>query len=211
MSDKPCINCGAIPTELHHVIPKSLGGQDIPSNLVPLCSKCHALIHGLDPNKRGIITENGNFDHGELVKQGKIKCGHSSPEYKEKLKASILASKAINKTKNNVGGKPRIYINEDLFLKEYNLWKSGLQTAKKTMENLGLKPNTFYRRVKDYELTGILNKKREENINFPLANFCNDCYKYKLNEISLEEISIKYHLKPMQTIKLAEAYGYKIY
>jgi len=30
---------------LHHLIPKSLGGSDAPSNLVCLCENCHAKLH----------------------------------------------------------------------------------------------------------------------------------------------------------------------
>lgn len=33
---------------------------------------------------------------------------------------------------------------------QYNIWKAGDQTAKATMENLGLKRNTFYKLVKEY-------------------------------------------------------------
>ena len=33
---------------------------------------------------------------------------------------------------------------------QYDLWKAGKQTAKVTMENLGLKKNTFYKLVKEY-------------------------------------------------------------
>ena len=37
------------------------------------------------------------------------------------------------------------------FEKEYQAWKEGKQTARETMNNLNLKPNTFYRRVKEHE------------------------------------------------------------
>lgn len=48
-----CINCGDYPCELHHVVPLSLGGNDIETNKVPLCSKCHAKVHGLNSTTRG--------------------------------------------------------------------------------------------------------------------------------------------------------------
>ena len=35
--------------------------------------------------------------------------------------------------------------------KEYQNWKQGFQTAKATMDNLGLKRTTFYKLVKEYE------------------------------------------------------------
>ena len=37
------------------------------------------------------------------------------------------------------------------FKEQYELWKQGSQTAKATMDNLGLKRTTFYKLVKQYE------------------------------------------------------------
>ena len=44
-----CINCGKEASELHHVVPLALGGNDIDSNKVWLCIECHNKIH-----KRGL-------------------------------------------------------------------------------------------------------------------------------------------------------------
>lgn len=44
-----------------------------------------------------------------------------------------------------------IKINWKQFETEYKLWKQGHITARLAMEHTGLKPNTFYRRVKEYE------------------------------------------------------------
>lgn len=55
---KICFECDAPATEDHHVIPKVLGG----CRTVPLCGKCHALIHGFDTSKRTL--------HGELTSAG---------------------------------------------------------------------------------------------------------------------------------------------
>lgn len=60
---KKCINCGADATCEHHVVPISLGGNDIPSNKVPLCDSCHALIHNITIGK-------GNLSHAELIRAG---------------------------------------------------------------------------------------------------------------------------------------------
>jgi len=43
ISNMTCFECGEEATELHHVVPKSLGG----TKTVPLCAKCHGLIHGV--------------------------------------------------------------------------------------------------------------------------------------------------------------------
>lgn len=48
-------------------------------------------------------------------------------------------------------GRQAIPVDKKKFEQEYGLWKSGHITAKAAMGHLGLKPNTFYRRVKEYE------------------------------------------------------------
>lgn len=51
-------------------------------------------------------------------------------------------------------GRQPIEVDKDEFAREYNLWKSGEITATLAMKHLGLKPNTFYRRVKAHEERG---------------------------------------------------------
>jgi 5-methylcytosine-specific restriction endonuclease McrA len=41
----PCINCGSIAVDLHHLIFKSQGGKDLPENLAPICRNCHNRAH----------------------------------------------------------------------------------------------------------------------------------------------------------------------
>lgn len=60
-----CCNCGESNPEkiqYHHIVPLSLGGKDILSNIVAICEKCHSKIHS--------ITYNGAMSHSELTKQG---------------------------------------------------------------------------------------------------------------------------------------------
>jgi ATP-dependent DNA helicase RecQ len=38
-------SCGAIEADVHHLLPRSAGGTDEPSNLVTLCDGCHAAHH----------------------------------------------------------------------------------------------------------------------------------------------------------------------
>lgn len=47
-------------------------------------------------------------------------------------------------------GRPRQEINDD-FIKAYKEWKSGKITAVEAMRRVDMKPNTFYRRVSEYE------------------------------------------------------------
>ena len=55
------------------------------------------------------------------------------------------------KAQGGYKGRQPIKIEESAFKQEYDLWKSGRITARTAMSHLGLKPNTFYRRVKEYE------------------------------------------------------------
>ena len=48
-------------------------------------------------------------------------------------------------------GRKAIYVNEIQFHTVYYQWKSHEITAKQAMTKLNLKPNTFYRRIKEYE------------------------------------------------------------
>ena len=58
---------------------------------------------------------------------------------------------AIAKAQGKHLGRPKAeYPNN--FKEQYELWKQGSQTAKVTMDNLGLKRTTFYKLVKEYEL-----------------------------------------------------------
>jgi len=55
---KLCFECGQSATEDHHVIPESRGG----TKTVPLCGKCHDLVHGWGNERRD--------DHITLTKEG---------------------------------------------------------------------------------------------------------------------------------------------
>ena len=48
-------------------------------------------------------------------------------------------------------GRPAVKYDKQLFISLYTKWKAGEITAKNMMDSLGLTPNTFYRRLKEYE------------------------------------------------------------
>ena len=50
-------------------------------------------------------------------------------------------------------GRQPIQLNESKFMTVYNSWKASEINARQAMNILGIKPNTFYRRVKEYEAT----------------------------------------------------------
>jgi len=55
------------------------------------------------------------------------------------------------KARGEYKGRQPIDIDKSQFEQEYRLWKDGRITAITAMSHLGIKPNTFYRRVKEYE------------------------------------------------------------
>ena len=60
-----CCNCGINCEEnivYHHVVPISAGGNDIISNIIPVCTECHSIIH--------FGESHGLKNHSELVKKG---------------------------------------------------------------------------------------------------------------------------------------------
>ena len=59
---------------------------------------------------------------------------------------------AIAKAEGKYHGRQPIAIDEKLFAKECKAWRDGRQTAVETMRKLDLRPNTFYRRVRDLGL-----------------------------------------------------------
>ncbi len=44
-----CALCGCRDgLQIHHAVPRRVGGSDFAENLITLCSKCHAQAHGID-------------------------------------------------------------------------------------------------------------------------------------------------------------------
>ena len=67
-------------------------------------------------------------------------------------KAEDAARKAQGLEPIYYKGRQAIGIDPDRFKAEVEKWRKGEQTAVETMKKLGLKANTFYRRVKDFGL-----------------------------------------------------------
>jgi hypothetical protein len=68
-----CFECGADAECEHHVVPKSLGG----TKKIPLCSGCHALVHGLKSVSTSALTKAAlahKKSRGERV--GKVPYGY---------------------------------------------------------------------------------------------------------------------------------------
>jgi len=77
-----CVNCGSQDrVEFHHIVPVALGGTDAPSNVVPLCYKCHKAAH--IGRKYGDITKEA---HGAV---GGRKCKCDDETFEEAFKKYI--------------------------------------------------------------------------------------------------------------------------
>jgi DNA invertase Pin-like site-specific DNA recombinase len=71
---------------------------------------------------------------------------------REREKINGRQSEGIAAAKNNgvVFGRPKQAISDD-FIAVYEEWREGSITAVEAMKRVEMKPNTFYRRVKEYE------------------------------------------------------------
>lgn len=76
--------------------------------------------------------------------------GYVAQQETEFRKQRQLEGIAIAKAEGKHLGRPKAEYPNNWEL-EYQAWKEGQQTAKATMENLGLKRTTFYKLVKQYE------------------------------------------------------------
>ncbi|KAF5045989.1 hypothetical protein DSECCO2_475480 [anaerobic digester metagenome] len=72
----------------------------------------------------------------------------------------------IAKVKGVYKGRKRVDVDMESFEMCYKLWKTGELTATKAMKRLGLKPNTFYRRVKEFECIDSLMDVDDDMIDF---------------------------------------------
>lgn len=65
----------------------------------------------------------------------------------QRQREGIAIAKAAGKYK----GRKKIAVDKKRFAEVYRQWKEGEITARRAQEKLGLKSDTFYRRVKEYE------------------------------------------------------------
>ena len=85
-----CFECGAPSEDNHHVVPKALGG----TKTVPLCTKCHGLVHNIDMirhkelQKKGIAKakERGVYKDNGRIKGVVNKTNQEKPQRAKELK-----------------------------------------------------------------------------------------------------------------------------
>lgn len=69
---------------------------------------------------------------------------------RERIHSNQAEGIAIAKAEGRYKGKPKMRIDEEAFRRECAKWRANEQTATAAMKKLGMKPNTFYRRVKEF-------------------------------------------------------------
>lgn len=118
------------------------------------------LVEELDKKKVGFISLKEQID--TTTPQGRLMmtifAGLAQFEREQTLqrqaegisikKARDAELKAMGLPAETYKGRKPIEVDNDSFTVEVKKWKDGKQNARQTMQKLGLKPNTFYRRVK---------------------------------------------------------------
>lgn len=115
-----CINCGSFATEQHHIVPLAIGGNDVDTNKVWLCSKCHALIHGTDIEKRGTYWKNLQRAGINRAKQQGIKFGRPTTKKPENWNNVIIQLK--NKEITAIKAMELTHTTKSTFYKYFNQW-----------------------------------------------------------------------------------------
>lgn len=119
-----CCNCQSVEDiQYHHIVPMSSGGFDIISNIVPLCSICHALVHSKE-----------SMASSTLIKQGIAKAKAEGKRIGQPKGAKLY-------TKKSIESKQYIMNNS----KDFN----GSMTDAEIIERLSLSRNTFYKYKKE--------------------------------------------------------------
>ncbi len=106
----------------HHVIPISFGGTNNDSNIVPLCTKCHHILHG--------ISDDGIISHSTLTKAGIERARQNGSQIGKKKGDTWMTKRGIE-YKNYI-------LNES---KDFNGTKSDAEIIQK----FGLTRNTYYK------------------------------------------------------------------
>lgn len=89
--ERKCVNCGSIDDIVyHHIVPLSMGGNDVISNLTCLCGVCHNLIHY---DMRGTISHSVAVRNGiKAAKARGVKSGRTGADDEKVMR--LIAEKS---------------------------------------------------------------------------------------------------------------------
>lgn len=128
-----CINChSSNDIEWHHVVPLSLGGKDIDTNIVPLCENCHRLVHGRHPA--------AGISHSELTKAG--------------LEKARLNGKQIGRAKGAAVITKKSFAAKEIIQKHSKDFGGSL-TDSEVITLTGLARNTYYKYKRELKEEGL--------------------------------------------------------
>lgn len=124
-----CCNCGETEDlEYHHIVPLSLGGNDILSNYCCLCYNCHSLLH---------FGEKKNISHSEATKKG--------------IEKAKLNGKQIGAVKGKKLTTKKSVIAKEL-IRKYNKDFEGQLTNEETWQKIGISKMSFYKYKKQLKV-----------------------------------------------------------
>lgn len=159
--------------DVHHIIPLADGGTNEYDNLIALCTRCHDEWHtieglGIELNRwltippyyvliKSIVNimdkeKDLTGERLQLLLKSDFEYYRGFGDTKEvdAKRKRHLKGVLIAKEEGKYKGRKKIEV-DNTFKATYEKWKAGEITATKAMELTGLKKNTFYRRVKEYE------------------------------------------------------------
>lgn len=102
--------------------------------------------------KRGVVFISNKEKCDTSTPSGKLMLTIFGALYQFERENMLIAQKegiAEAKKQGKFQGRERVAFDTDIFKKEVKRWRNGEITARECMKIVGLKPNTFYRRVAD--------------------------------------------------------------
>lgn len=103
-----CINCGEPAEHWHHVVPKSLGGNDT-TNLVPLCLKCHSLIHNKSLTSKALQRAGIERAKKEGKYKGKPPIPVNEQQFYKEYQLVLMGKQTNRQAMEHLGLKPNTY------------------------------------------------------------------------------------------------------
>ena len=126
---RKCANCGAADNlQYHHIVPLSMGGNDILTNMVCLCGKCHSMIHH---GKADVISHNEAVRAGIRKAQARgVKVGRPDAKNHEKV-MQLIAEKSTQFNLDSMTTEPEIMTEANVCFTVYHQCKRKLLDAMK--------------------------------------------------------------------------------
>ena len=152
MNNVKCFECEEPADINHHVIPKSKGG----TKTIPLCNKCHSLVHDAKLISSSELIKNGRVIAGELKNRQKVVELFSKGMEKTKIAKKLKISRV---TVYNILEEYGLYVNEGKgnefkitpeFLDNIKEMRESGSTWRDIEEKLNICHSHLYRVIKEF-------------------------------------------------------------